>query len=333
LFIRVAYRALTSGLSVGDLAIFGGATARLRVTVEGGIMAVSGAMQEALHVSDLLEFLRARPRIESGTGRILSSPRGDIEFRNVSFSYPGAAEKAVDGVSLRIQPGETVAVVGENGAGKTTMMKLMARLYDPDEGQILFDGVDMKELASEHLYNQIAFVFQSFGRYETTAGGNIAYGNWRRLLDDRAEVERVARLAGVHDMIAALPNGYDTPLGRMFGQFDLSGGEWQKVAVARAFARDAALLILDEPTSNLDAQAEYNLFCRFRELAHGRTTVLISHRFSTVSMADRILVMERGRIVEQGTHRELLGRAGSYARLYDLHQRQMASTPAADDAT
>ena len=201
------------------------------------------------------------------------------------------------------------------------LLKLVARLYDPDHGSIRFDGVDLRELDREELFDQVAFVFQTFSRFEASAADNIAYGDWRNLLGQRSQIEDVAKSAGVDEMLQSLPRGYETLLGRSFGEADLSGGQWQKIAVARAFARNASLLILDEPTSNLDARAEFELFSRFRELAHGRTTIIVSHRFSTVRMADRILVLHGGKIVESGSHEELLERRGTYSQLYELQRR------------
>jgi ATP-binding cassette, subfamily B, bacterial len=324
MFARVAWRVLTGRLTLGDLAIFGGATTRLRNTLESFILSASGAMEQTLYISNVIEFLQARPSLATSGGLIPSSSRAEIELQNVHFTYPGAAEPALAGISLHIMPGETVALVGENGAGKTTLVKLIARLHDPDSGRILFDGVDLRELSLDSLHAHIAFVFQGFGRYEATAADNIAYGQWDRMLSQRDRVQRVARLAGADQMIETMPHGYDTKLGKLFGEHEPSAGQWQQIAVARAFARQASLLILDEPTSNLDARAEYALFTRFRALAKGRTTIIVSHRFSTVSMANRIFVLDRGRLVESGTHQELLARAGNYADLYDLHQRAKA---------
>jgi len=323
-FLRVVMRAVGGHLTLGDVAVFGGATTRLRNTLESFVLSVSSVLEQTLHVSHVIEFLSIVPTKPAGAGiRPAASARAELVFENVSFTYPGSKGAAVDGVSLHIRAGETVALVGENGAGKTTLVKLIAGLYEPSAGRILFDGIDLRDLSRAHLYEQIAFVFQDFGRYEASAGDNIAYGDWGRLLGDAERIKDVATLAGVHGLIGSLPRGYETPVGRLFGETDLSGGEWQKLAVARAFARSASLLILDEPTSNLDARAEYNLFRRFQELAKGRTTVIVSHRFSTVSMADRILLLDRGRIVESGSHDELLAREGNYAQLYALHQRRM----------
>ncbi len=322
IFVRVVLRAAAGALTVGDIAIFAGATSRLRFTLERAILAVSKSMEQTLYISNLIDFFNVVPAIAS-SGPLVSSPsRGEIEFKNVSFAYPGSTEPALKGVSLRIEPGKIVALVGENGAGKTTLVKLLARLYDPDAGQVFFDGTDLRKLSVDYLHQHISFVMQDFVRYEATASDNIAYGDWQRMMEKRPDVERAAERAGVDEMIRSMPRGYDTMLGRLFGEYDLSGGQWQKMAVARAFARDASVLILDEPTSNLSVQAEYELFCRFRALSRGRTTILVSHRFSTLRMADRILVMDKGRVVECGTHQELIANAGRYATLYRLHRRQ-----------
>jgi ABC-type multidrug transport system fused ATPase/permease subunit len=323
IFSRVVVRALEGALSVGDVAVFGGAAMGLRNSVENVVIGIRDAFQHTLFISHLEEFLRTKPRLHASGRRELAGPRGELELAGVRFRYPGSERPALDGVSLYVRPGETLAIVGENGSGKSTLLKLLARLYDPDEGSVRFDGVDVRELSPEQLHREIAFVFQSFGRYEASVGENVAYGDWRRLLGDRDGVAEVARRAGLEGLIASLPEGLDTRVGRAFGQVDLSGGQWQAIAVARAFARPASLLILDEPTASLDARAEHGLFRRFRELARGRTTILVSHRFSTVAMADRIAVLEEGRIVECGTHAELLAQGAAYAGLYALHRRQL----------
>jgi ATP-binding cassette subfamily B protein len=321
-FLRVAVRAIQGAVTLGDLAIFGGATARLRNAIDDAIRSLTTSLEQVLFVSHLLDFLSVVPDSIDTTG--VAAPRiapARIEFRNVSFTYPGSSAPAVLDLSLEVQSGETLAIVGENGAGKTTLVKLLAHLYEPDEGKILFDGVDLRRIPKSDYWDRLGFVFQTFGRYEATVADNIAYGDWRSLLDKSDRIEEVAKRTGIHDMIGALPEAYETWAGRMFGEHSLSGGRWQQVAVARAFAKNCSLLVLDEPTSNLDASAEYQLFCKFKELAEGKTTILVSHRFSTLGMADRIVVLKEGRLVEAGTHEELVSSSGVYAMLYSLHER------------
>ena len=323
LFVRVVHRVLQSMLTVGDVAIFASAAFRLRDALETAVSASTNAMEQTRYISNLREFLSVQPRIDLGSARTPSSAKGEIQFLSVSFTYPGASTPALSDVKFRINPGETVALVGKNGAGKTTLVKLLARFYDPQEGVILFDGIDLRELSLDYLHRSTTFTFQTFGRYEASAFENLAYGDWRRLLNDRAEVERLARCTGVSELIESMPGGYDTLLGRQFGYYDPSGGQWQQIAIARALARLAALVILDEPTSNLDAEAEYELFTRLRELTRGRTMILVSHRFTTVSMADRILVLDQGRLVEAGVHQDLVANGGLYATLYEFQRKQM----------
>jgi ATP-binding cassette, subfamily B, bacterial len=251
----------------------------------------------------------------------LPAPRPIVhgfEFCNVSFRYPGSSRLVLSGLNFHLHPAERVALIGENGQGKTTIVKLITRLYDPTDGQILLDGVDLREYDLEDLYREIGVIFQDFMKYEMTARENIAIGK----IEDLAHVQRLreaARKSLADDVIARLPAGYEQMLGRRFETgVDLSGGEWQKVALARAYLRDAQLLILDEPTAALDARSEFEVFQRFAELTAGKMALFISHRFSTVRMADRIVVLENGRIAEEGSHEQLASRGGRYAEMFEM---------------
>lgn len=326
----VAHKTLEGALTIGDVVIFAAVALRLPRTIEVVVIAVTNALEHALFISNMMEFMAIQPKIADGPGTGSAISQAKIEIRNVSFAYPGSKKRVLNNLSLTINPGESLALVGENGAGKSTLVKLITRFYDPDNGSILIDGHDIRDYQLEQLHDSISFVFQDFRRYEAKALENIAFGNWRELLNDPVQVEKLARLAGVDGIISSLPQGYDTLLGRAFGDYTLSEGQWQKLAIARAFAKKAALLILDEPSSSLDARAEYELFSRFRSISRGQTSILISHRFSTVSIADRIAVMDEGQIIEMGSHRELMRLSGHYASLYELHQRKLSPPETAE---
>jgi ATP-binding cassette subfamily B protein len=257
--------------------------------------------------------------------------RGEVVFENVSFGYPGQEGNAINDLSFRIAPGETVAVVGRNGAGKTTLIKLLCRLYDPAAGRILLDGIDIKEFDPDELRGQVGAMFQDYVTYQATARENIGLGSLAQMENAEA-VELAAHEGGAEELVRGLPKGWETMLGKWFDEgVNLSGGEWQKIALARAFMRDVPILVLDEPTSALDAQAEFELFGRLHTLAENRTAVYISHRFSTVRRADRILFLEHGRLVEQGTHEELMRLDGRYARLFRMQASAYTDEPIDDE--
>jgi len=319
-YAYLAWRTLSGGFSIGDLTFLAGSFMRLRGLLEGLLSGFSNLAGQALYLDDLFSFFEVEAEIHSPAHpRPFPATVGaGFVFEGVGFRYPGAERWAVRNLDFTLYPGETLALVGENGAGKTTLVKLLARLYDPDEGRILLDGHDIREYDIDRLRGSMGVIFQDFVRYHLTAADNIAVGRIEER-DDRSRIEAAARRGLADDVIRRLPKSYEQMIGRRFrGGVELSGGEWQKIAIARAYMRDAQVLILDEPTAALDARSEFEVFQRFKELSAGRTAVLISHRFSSVRMADRILVMAGGEIEASGTHEALLAQRGRYAELFEL---------------
>jgi ATP-binding cassette, subfamily B, bacterial len=280
----------------------------------------SGIADQALFLTDLIAFFEMKPTVQSKPNA-LPTPRPILkgfEFRNVSFAYPGTERRVLKNFNFHLAPGERIALIGENGQGKTTIVKLITRLYDPTEGQILLDGVDLREYSLDDLHQEMGVIFQDFMRYEMTARENIAVGRIE-IPHTEEEIQHAAYKSLAEGVVAKMAHGYDQMLGRRFeGGVDLSGGEWQKIALARAYLRDAQLLILDEPTAALDAKSELEVFERFAELTAGKMALLISHRFSTVRMADRIVVLEGGQLVEEGTHQQLMALGGRYAAMFEM---------------
>jgi len=319
-YVVVLVRTLGGGISVGTFTFLTGAFNRSRSYIERILSSFNDITEQALFLKDLFEFFEMRPSIHSKPDAIPAPRpiREGFEFQNVSFAYPGSSKLVVRNLNFRLYAAEKIALIGENGAGKTTLVKLLARLYEPTEGRILLDGVDLRDYVVEDLRREIGVIFQDYMRYDMPARQNIGFGSIDALSDE-ARVQSAAYKSLAKNVIERLPNGYDQMVGRRFeGGVDLSGGEWQKFALARAYMRDAQILILDEPTATLDARAEYEVFQRFAELTRGRMAVLISHRFSTVRMADRILVLADGAIQEQGSHQQLVALGGRYAELFEL---------------
>jgi ATP-binding cassette, subfamily B, bacterial len=316
----VIYKTVTGKLDIGTFTFMAGAIALASSNIQALFTTFSTIADQAMFITDLLDFFNLQPQVFSKPNA-LPAPRPirlGFEFQDVSFAYPGQTRMVLSNVSFQLQPTERIALVGENGQGKTTIVKLLTRLYDPTGGRILLDGVDLRDYQLEDLWKEIGVIFQDFMRYDMTAAENIGIGRIEDQ-DNTFRVRSAAHKSLAEQVIRKLPKGYDQILGRRFeGGVDLSGGEWQKIALARAYLRDAQVLVLDEPTAALDAKSEHEVFERFAELTKGKMALLISHRFSTVKMADRILVLENGRIAEQGPHDELLLNKGRYAEMFEL---------------
>jgi ATP-binding cassette subfamily B protein len=320
-YAAVALEAVRGRVTLGDMTLYMMAFRQGQQCFQSVLAALSGMYEDNLYMSNLFAYLDIGTRAEPApaAARLEVAQERGIRFRNVGFRYPGRDEWALQDLSVFIPEGQSLALVGQNGAGKTTFIKLLTRLYEPTEGEILLDGQALAEWDPERLHQRISVVFQDFAHYHLTARENVGFGEVRNLQDD-AQITRAVQRGGAETVVAALAAGMDTQIGRWFKDgVELSGGQWQKIALARAFMRESAdILVLDEPTAALDAEAEHAVFLRFRELTQGKTSILISHRFPTVRMADRILVIDHGRVVEEGTHAGLVAANGRYAHLFAL---------------
>jgi len=319
-YVFMIFEAVNGAITIGTLTFLAGSFRQLRSLLEGILIRFTSVSQGAVYLQDFFDFFEIQPKIVLSS-RPLPFPKKikqGFTFENVGFKYSNSERWANRHLNFTLYPGEKIALVGENGAGKTTLVKLLARLYDPTEGRILLDGIDLREYDLDELRTEIGVIFQDFIRYQMSVNQNIAVGNIAEVANTDL-IQTSSRQSLAHPLIEQLPDKYEQMLGRRFNNgIDLSGGEWQKIALARAYMKNAQLLILDEPTAALDARAEYEVFQRFADLTKGKSAVLISHRFSTVRMADRILVLDKGQLIEIGSHEELLLKDGRYAELFKL---------------
>jgi len=319
-YVYVIWRTLGGGYDIGKFSFLTASIQQASSNLQQVFSTASGIADQALFLTDLIAFFEMEPTVDSNpNGKKMPVPiRRGFEFRNVSFTYPGSNRTVLHNFNFTLSPGERIALIGENGQGKTTVVKLITRLYDPTEGQILLDGVDLRDYSLEDLHRHIGVIFQDFMRFEMTARENIAVGRVDQPHSE-SDLEDAAHKSLADEVVRKLSGGYDQILGRRFeGGVELSGGEWQKIALARAYLRDAQLLILDEPTAALDARSELEVFERFAELTLGKMALLISHRFSTVRMADRIVVLSGGRLIEEGNHEQLMRAGGLYAEMFEM---------------
>jgi ATP-binding cassette, subfamily B, bacterial len=319
-FIYIAYQTIQGNLKIGDLVLYQQALQRGESALQALLSGLSGLYEDNLFLTNLYEFLNLNPKLrDPDYPKVFPCPvKQGIVLDRVSFQYGNTSRHALHEISLTIHPKETIALVGENGSGKTTLVKLLCRLYDPTAGRITVDGIDLQDFAITELRQQVSVIFQDYAKYHFSAGENIRLGNVE-FSSDSLKIEQAARRSGAHEVIASLPNGYETILGKYFDNGEeLSVGQWQKVALARAFLRESQLIVLDEPTSAMDPKAESEVFQKFRDLTQHQMAAIVTHRLSTVKMADRIFVLDKGHLIEQGTHAELIQLQGTYARLFEV---------------